>query len=65
MSHNQISGPIALEIGNLTQLWYLNLSMNSITGVIPDTISFSDLEVIMLMNTSIQDEIPRSHRSVI
>ena len=43
LSGNSINGPILSEIGNLTNLYQLNLSNNLLSGIIPDIIC--DLEL--------------------
>ena len=38
LEDNQLTGSIPPEIGNLTNLTYLNLSNNQLSGIIPDEI---------------------------
>ncbi|PUZ45448.1 hypothetical protein GQ55_8G224100 [Panicum hallii var. hallii] len=59
--NNQLNGHISPDIGRLTRLRYLNLSMNSFSGDIPENISScSHLEIIDLYSNAFQGEIPPS-----
>ena len=35
LDNNDLSGPIPVELGNLANLWLLNLRDNRLTGTIP------------------------------
>ena len=56
-----LSGEIPLEIGDLTNLNFLNLAANNLSGVIPDEIGYlSNLNYLFLQNNEFTGAIPSS-----
>ena len=59
LSHNQLSGEIPTDIGNLTNLNSLSLGYNQLTGEIPPEIgNLTNLEYLYLGNNQLSGEIP-------
>jgi len=60
---NNLNGVLPSEIGNLTNLWNLNITgQKLLQGQIPKEIgNLTNLEHLYLMNCSITGKIPRSH----
>ena len=61
LEDNQLTGSIPPEIGNLTNLTYLNLSNNQLSGSIPSEIgNLTNLTDLSLRNNQLTGEIPES-----
>ncbi len=59
LEYNQLSGSIPTEIGNLTNLEYLNISRNQLSGSIPTEIgNLSSLEFLYLSDNQLSGSIP-------
>ena len=59
LDHNQLTGPIPAELGQLTQLQYLTLFNNELTGEIPTELAqLAQLQYLTLHNNQLSGEIP-------
>ncbi|CAN4101038.1 unnamed protein product [Withania somnifera] len=59
MSYNSLSGPLPVEIGNLTNLAALDMSNNKLSGEIPHSLeSCSSLEMLYLQGNFFEGTIP-------
>ncbi|CAN4098743.1 unnamed protein product [Withania somnifera] len=59
MSYNSLSGPLPVEIGNLTNLVALDISNNKLSGEIPHSLeSCSSLEILYLQGNFFEGTIP-------
>ncbi|XP_018834512.2 tyrosine-sulfated glycopeptide receptor 1-like [Juglans regia] len=65
LGHNNLSGNIPTEIGNLKLLRVLNLGYNSFSGNIPDQLSeLTNLEYLVLSSNQLSGELPASLASL-
>ncbi|XP_010527857.1 PREDICTED: phytosulfokine receptor 1 [Tarenaya hassleriana] len=61
LGHNNLTGPIWEEFGNLKKLHVFDLRVNRLSGSIPSTLSgMTSLEVLDLSNNSLSGSIPDS-----
>ena len=58
LSENQLTGEIPPEIGNLTNLTYLNLGLNQLTGIPPEIWNMTNLEMLRLGSNQLTGSIP-------
>ncbi|KAI5069179.1 hypothetical protein GOP47_0015480 [Adiantum capillus-veneris] len=61
LSHNQLQGPIPLQVGAFAELLNMDLSFNNLSGTIPESMaSMTDLELLDLSSNKLTGSIPSS-----
>ena len=58
LSNNELTGSIPPEIGNLTNLTYLNLGGNQLTGIPPEIGNLTNLTILSFSHNQLTGSIP-------